>query len=181
MSELVLPESFETFDPLVWSEHLGEKVNIVEGDLVLDPDGFLTVSKCVEPYNLLVQGNQAIPICPPSDFRGRAYRFMRSDCVTLCAAWMDMANGSNLIGRISSLTARRYQNLNRFGYEDVVLEFGFTPAEDISHGSLLFYGSMGHIGVCIDGDKILHHPNGKFSCIDSLDESKVLKVYRYAG
>ncbi len=163
-----------------WEANVGQRADIVAGEVVLSPDGFLTVSKTVSPYALLIQDKQVIPVCPPHEYRGRAYRFMRADCVSLVAEWMDRNKGTSLIERVRQLAGRRYQELNRFGYEDVVREFGFVEASSAAHGDLIFYDRMGHIGVCIEGTKILHHPNGKFSCLDSFDQSKALKVYRHA-
>lgn len=167
-------------EPTNWKTSIGQRADIVAGEAVLSADGFLTVSKTVAPYTLLIQERQVIPVCPPDEYRGRAYRFMRADCASLVVEWMDRNYGTNMVEQLRQLVGRRYQELNRFGYEDVVREFGFVEAGQPMHGDLIFYERMGHIGVCLDGSKILHHPNGKFSCIDAFDQSKALKVYRYA-
>lgn len=173
-----------------WNDYIGEKANIVEGNLVVDPQGFLTVSYSIAPYNLLIENNVATPLCPKTDFRGRAYRFMRSDCVTLVAEWYDTAIGTDFLTRLKTLFGRTYQQLNFSGYTEILESFGFV--EQTTRNSetnfliyqpqdLVFYEYTNHIGVCLDTTAILHHPNGKFSCIDQIIPEKVLKVYRYGN
>jgi hypothetical protein len=163
-----------------WADYIGQKADVVDGDLVLSEDGFLTISKSIAPYVLLVTDGPAIPICPPEEYRGRPYRFMRADCAKLAAEWTDRNYGTDLLSRLNEITFRNYQDLWRLGYEHVVQELGFTEAPSVAHGDVVFYEYMHHIGVCIDGVKLLHHIQNKFSSLDVLDPAKILKVYRYA-
>jgi hypothetical protein len=180
----LLPQDALRLPEINWEEHLGQKANLVEGVPTLDPQGFLTISKNIAPYNLLIQGGAPpIPICPKNDFRGRNYRFMRADCVTLVAEWYDKNINTNILVNLKGLFGRTYQNLNFNGYEHIVENFGFVQKQTsvTEHGDLVFYENPRHIGVCLNSSSILHHLPNKYSCVDTLNQQKILKVYRYAN
>lgn len=168
-------------DAAYWLNHLGAKVDIREGELILSEDGFLTVGESPLPYSLYINQptNEALPIVPRSDWRGRVYRFRRQDCVTLSAEWYDHTYGTSITPYLAGVGLNLYRDLGQTGFSQHIIAVGFTKVDDSpKHADVLVYGGHGHIGICQNGTHILHHLPNKLSCVDPLDESKVMEVYR---
>ena len=168
----------------VFWENLGAKADIVQGDLVVTSDGFLTITDSPVMYSLYVDraNGTYTPIVPKDEWRGRLYRSRRKDCVTLAAEWYDKTYGTNTIQSVKSIGINKYRELGTSGFVANIESVGFSKVDDApQHADVLVYINNAHIGVCLEGDKILHHLPNKYSCIDSLDAGQVIGVYRYGN
>lgn len=166
-----------------WLSNLGSKVDICYGDLVISSNGFLTVSTSLDQYALYLDRSSctATPVIPKNDYRGRVYKLRMRDCVTLTAEWLDRNTGLKAADFVKNITRAQYINLHQSGYLHLLSSLGFVSADTSPmHGDIVVYEKQIHIGICIDGDKILHHLPGKYSSIDPLEQSKILGVYRRA-
>lgn len=166
-----------------WSSNIGSKVDICEGDLVPSENGFLTVSTSLDQYSLYVDrlSETAVPVIPKSDYRGRVYKLRRSDCVTLAAEWLERNTEIKAAEFVKKISRTQYITLHDSGYLHLLSTLGFSAVDATPvHGDIIVYEKQIHIGICIDGDKILHHLPGKYSSIDRFDQSKILGVYRRA-
>jgi cell wall-associated NlpC family hydrolase len=167
--------------PAEWLNHLGEKADIVQGELVLSPDGFLTVSTSPGMYVLLVDTwrDVAVPIIPRSEFRGRQYRYRVNDCAKLYAEWSDAVRGTDLVQKVASMSRREYVERTQQSLEDWLLANGFTKVEEPAFGDLILMGAFNHVAAYLGDEKVLHHLEKKLSSIDTLDRSAIVGVYRY--
>lgn len=166
-----------------WVDHIGQRADIVNGELVLAEDGFLEITDKLKLYSLYLDrsARSAALLIPKEDWRGREYRFRVQDCVVLTCLWMDDYCGSDTLSHARRVTRAEYIELNKNGYDHILEQAGYVLQDrDPIHGDLLVYENHVHIGVCIDGDKILHHMPDKLSCIDVLDPALILKVFRHA-
>jgi hypothetical protein len=166
-----------------WVAHIGQKADIVNGEVVLAENGFLEVTENPKSFSVYVDRSSgtAVLIVPKEDWRGRKYRFRVQDCVVLTCLWMDDYCGSDTLSHARQVTRAEYIHLNENGYDHILEKAGYVLQDRApEHGDLLVYENHVHIGVCLDGDKILHHLPLKLSCIDPLDPSLILKVFRHA-
>ena len=166
-----------------WEGRIGDKADIVAGELVPSQDGFLTVRESLAKYSVYVdrRTNSVALIIPKEDWRGREYRFRVQDCVVLTCLWMDDYCGSETLKHARSVGRAEYLKLNEDGYDHVLEAAGYVEQDRAPiHGDLLVYRDALHVGICLDGDKILHHLPLTLSCIDDLDLKQVIKVYRHA-
>ena len=165
---------------------LGCKFNIVGGDLVESEKGLLTVSenyssnviylnKLNKTFNLVV---------PQKSYIGRVYSLRKLDCVTLFAEWLDDHFGSSWGNMYAKYPTREFYRYYKDGMSLWYDDNGFTKVDTPAHGDCIVYEykpkAVSHVGICLEGTKILHHLPYKLSCIDSLDSSKIIGVYRYA-
>lgn len=167
-----------------WIGRVGERADIIEGVATPSVDGFLTVKENPALNTVYVERNakKAQLICPKTEWRGRKYRFRFQDCVVLVARWMDANYNAGSLEFMRSISMAEYNRLNVEGYLDVIVQAGYVEQDrDPIHGDLLAYDHDKHIGVCIDGDKILHHPPNLFSSLDTLDRDRIVKVFRHAN
>ena len=94
---------------------------------------------------------------------------------------MDEYCGSETLKHARSVGRAEYLKLNEDGYDHVLEAAGYVEQDRAPiHGDLLVYRDALHVGICLDGDKILHHLPLTLSCIDDLDLNQVIKVYRHA-
>lgn len=167
-----------------WLEHVGEKVDIVMGEPVLSPDGFLTVSTSLGMNVLMVDKWRGLvtPVVPRTEWRGRVFQYRNSDCVRLYAEWSDATRGTALVQAvIKSMSRREYVERSQMSLMDSIPAFGFTQVDEPQYGDLLLVGGTNHVAVYLGNERILHHPEHKYSSIDVLDRSAILGVYRYGN
>lgn len=165
-----------------WLEHLGEKADIVRGECVLSPDGFLTVSTSPDMNVLLVDkwAGTVTPVVRRSEYRGRGFRYRVADCAHLYAEWSDNERGTDLMAKVNEMSRRDYVTRTPHPLEDWLLENGFTKVETPEYGDLVLLGYVNHVGAYLGDNKVLHHLQDKFSSIDTIELSELKGVYRYA-
>jgi hypothetical protein len=165
-----------------WLEHIGSKVDIVNGDLQLSDDGFLTVSTHPFLGALYVDkvSQLATPIPGRDDFRGRLFKYRTNDCATLYAEWSDHEFGTDLLAKVKSMSRKEYLERTPFNLSNWLLANGFSQVEQIERGDLLLLNYFNHVAAYLGDDKVLHHISGKYSSIDALDSSAIIGAYRYA-
>ena len=164
-------------------ERIGQRAVIVIWEFVPSDYGFLEVTDSLQSLCLHGDrnGRTGAPSIPKTDWRGREYRFRTQDCVVLTCLWMDDYCGSDTLSHARRVTRAEYIELNENGYDHILERAGYVLQDRTPiHGDLLVYDNHVHIGVCIDGDKILHHKPDKRSCIDVIDPTLILKVFRHA-
>lgn len=165
---------------------IGARFDIVAGELQEDPSGLFVVSEIYQPFSVYLnkQTKQAMIVAPESSYLGRAYKMGNRDCITLVAQWLDEHYGSSF-GNIYRTTShidfmKYYKGGMSLWYEDNLFEKVTTYVE----GDCLVYAYkpavISHVGIYLNDGKILHHLPGKLSCVDVLDESKIIGAYRYA-
>lgn len=165
-----------------WLEHLGEKVDIVEGELVLSPDGFLTVSASLNMNVLLVNKWEdcVTPVVPSTEFRGRSFKYRSKDCAHLYAEWSDRKLGTSLLPVVRSMSRRDYTERTPFHLEDWLLNNGFTKVDEPAYGDLVLLRYVNHVGAYLGDGKVLHHLKDKYSSIDTVELNELQGVYRHA-
>lgn len=164
-----------------WLDNVGKKATISNGDIVLADNGWLTVSTSPTMYSVYVDKvtNIVAPVVPKDEWRGRKYRFFFRDCVSLVAEWLDATYNIGAVAHMRTVSRGEYVRLNMGGYEHMLEPLGFQHVElPCERGDIVFYERSRHIGVCIGSGELLHHPINKYSCVDPIDETKVLGVYR---
>ena len=172
----------------IFQEHEGSRLDIVEGQYVLAPEGFLTLSRTPTNYVAYINDSDKtiIPIVPATEYRGQQYKLRKRDCVTLVGRWLDEYYGTQLL---QVYTGARNSKFTRYFFGDFAdwfIENGFAVVTTPQHGDVIFYQYsdkrvINHVGICIDGNKILHHMPNTYSSLDQLDSSRILKVLRYAN
>lgn len=162
------------------------RFDIVEGELVESPSGLFIVSKTYQPYSIYLNAHQETftVIAPEKSYIGRKYRLRISDCITLFAEWLDDNTGSAFGNIYQNLTNKEFYKYYCSGMCYWYLDNGFTEKQVYEHGDVLVYahakGIISHVGICIDGDKILHHIPNKYSCLDLIVPEKVIGVFKNA-
>ena len=170
-------------DPAYWINHVGAKVDIVAGNLVLSETGFLTVSTSPQQYALYVDTWTGLvaPICPRTDYRARRYEYRKQDCITLVAEWVDNHFGLSSLAAVKAVNRVEYRNLYMTGFVQKIIDFGFQLVTNLQVGDVVMYDGYAQCGVIVEEGKILYQVLDKFSCIDSIDSSKIQGIYRYAN
>jgi len=170
-------------DAAYWIQHVGSRVDIVAGDLVLSETGFLIVATSPAQYALYVDTWTGLvaPICPRADYRARRYEYRKQDCITIVAEWVDNHFGLNSLAAVKAVNRVEYRKFYMTGFAQKIVEFGFQPVTTVQVGDVVMYGGYAQCGVIVETGKILYQVVEKFSCIDSLDMSKVQGIYRYAN
>ncbi len=169
-----------------FQEHEGSRVDIVEGKLVLDPGGFLTLSRTPANYTAYINDKTITPIVPPSEYRAQIYKLRKRDCVTLAGRWLDEYYGTSLLGVYTGARNSKFVRYFFGDFADWFVDNGFSLVAEPQHGDVVFYrysdaNVINHIGICINGDRILHHMPNTYSSLDVLDQSRIIKVLRYGN
>jgi cell wall-associated NlpC family hydrolase len=172
----------------IFQEHEGSKVDIVEGQYVLSPEGFLTLSRTAGNYVAYINdSDQTItPIVPVTEYRAQQYKLRKRDCVTLVGRWLDENFGTQLLQVYTGARNSKFARYFFGDFADWFVDNGFTLVDVPQHGDVIFYrysdkNVINHIGICIDGNKILHHMPNTYSSLDPLDPSRIIKVLRYGN
>jgi cell wall-associated NlpC family hydrolase len=172
----------------IFQEHEGSKLDIVEGQYVVDPEGFLTLSRTPGNYVAYINDStQTIsPIVPITEYRAQEYKLRKRDCVTLTGRWLDEHYGTQLLQVYTGARNSKFTQYFFGDFADWFTDNGFELVDVPQHGDVIFYNYsdkrvINHIGICIDGTKILHHMPNMYSSLDPLDASRIRKVLRYGN
>jgi len=164
-------------------EHLGERVNIVEGEYVLNTDGSFIIT--------VYFANEAIWLTPDGDincitsqpFVGRKYQMGK--CISLVCEYIggDILSFYNSVG-LKDLMRLRDISIIKWITDDS--RFEEISLDSAMVGDCLVYNHSedakgNHMGILHSEGKILHHLPGKLSCVDTFNPDKLLGVFRYHG
>jgi uncharacterized protein YycO len=171
-----------------FANKIGTKFALVRGELVEDPKGQFDVSFNFAQYSIYLNKLTRTwnLIAPEKSYIGRSYTLKKSDCISLCAEWLDDHKNTKFFNGYSNMTNRDflmyYKSGMRLWYED----HGFTEVNIPIIGDCLVYTDsvnetmpLNHVGVYVAQDKILHHLPYRYSSIDKIDYSKIIGCYRY--
>lgn len=162
-------------------DKVGGRVTISNGDLVLDDNGFLAVSKVPVAGSIYIdnfkKSAQLIPL--KDDFRGISWNLFTNNCAICCAKWHDVNFGTQLLPEFRGLTYAQIQQVMESGYDSIFTDYGFKEVSNISVGCILVYEFSNHLAIVIKDNFILQHSARKYSSIDQLDLTKVQKILCY--
>jgi len=167
-------------------DKIGTRYTITEGDLVESVTGEFVVSETFAINTLYLNRlNKTCSLITNKDsYIGKPYKLRETDCVTLVTGWLDN-NLNTGYTKIYSNTSRK--DLLKYLSDGMATWFeinGFTKItlDKIKVHDCIVYSYddivNNHIGVCVEDNKILHHIPKKLSCIDIIDNNKILGVYR---
>jgi len=168
---------------------IGQRVDVVNGDLVVDEAGPLLVTDKVQSDCILVSRRKKTAVAITPLKIARPYKRIRNDCVALAARFMDELTGTKTYStRYRQITIREWIANLGGGAADYILELGLQEVDpstfqtnDILLGGLPEHpGLTSHTAVYLGDGKILHHRPRKLSSIDDLDTDYVQRVFRYA-
>lgn len=167
--------------------NIGNRVSIKEGQIILDPLGNLEISYQYKPYTIYLNKlTQTFNIIlPRNEYIGREYQFRKADCITLVAEWLDDNFNSSFSNLYSKMTKKDFLSFYEIGLETWFIQHNFQKVNSLMHGDIIIYAyrseTRNHAGIYLEPGKILHHMPDKLSCIDEIDESKILERFRYNG
>lgn len=168
---------------------IGQRVDVVAGDLVATADGPLLVSETITPESILVNKRTQSAMALTDLKIAQPYVRMKNDCVALAARFMDQLTGTKIYTtRYSQITIREYLANLGGGAADYILSLGLievtnSPLEpnDIILGGLPDIPAItSHMAVYLGDNKILHHRPYKLSSIDALADADIQRIFRYA-
>lgn len=168
---------------------IGQRVDVVAGDLVATANGPLLVSETITPESILVNKRTQSAMALTDLKIAQPYVRMKNDCVSLAARFMDQLTGTKIYTeRYSRVTIREYLANLGGGAADYILSLGLvevtnSPLEpnDIILGGLPGIPAItSHMAVYLGGNKILHHRPYKLSSIDALADADIQRIFRYA-
>lgn len=168
-----------------FADKIGEKYDIVNGELVSLDTGCLTVSYELKPYTIYLNKIQKTVtlVVPEKSYLARDYLLRKTDCVTLVNEWLDDKHGTKFLEAYLKTKNREFYHYYSEGMRYAYLDYGFTEVTEAVIGDVLEYayqpGIVSHVGVYLGEEKILHHLPYKLSSIDILDRIKVTGIYRY--
>ncbi len=165
-------------------EHVGKRVNIVKGLCVLHDEGDFIISEEFGPERMWIQPEGKAQCITKKPFIGRVYRLGIVDCVTLVCEYYKSDSLLKFYHKMSRQELLELQRATVMAWLDSDERFT-DVGMDYVPGDCLVYAHTermhaNHIGIAVEGNKILHHLPGKLSCVDALDMPKVLKGYRYS-
>ena len=169
---------------------LGQRVNVVLGDLVADENGPLVVSDTLLANSILVSRRKQTAVAITALKIAQPYTRMKNDCISLSARFMDELTGTkNYTTRYRQITVREYLANLGGGAADYILELGLQEVDpatlqvnDIILGGLPDIPEItSHTAIYLGNDKILHHRPYKLSSIDDLATADVQRVFRHAN
>jgi hypothetical protein len=169
---------------------LGQRVNVVLGDLVADENGPLVVSDTLLANSILVSRRKQTAVAITPLRIAQPYTRMKNDCISLSARFMDELTGTKkYTTRYRQITVREYLANLGGGAADYILELGLQEVDpatlqvnDIILGGLPDIPEItSHTAVYIGNDKILHHRPYKLSSIDDLATADIQRVFRHAN
>lgn len=172
-----------------FSNKVGKRFDIVNGDLVESPSGLFIVSETYQNNTIYLnrQANKATLIADMSIYVGRPYKLRISDCTSLWTQWLDKHKGTSYYQIYKTMPHRDFLAWMKAGMCSYFETQPFTKinVNELIEGDCLVYSFNNlidsHVGIYIDSDKILHHLPRKMSSLDILDRSKILGAYRYAN
>jgi len=165
-------------------EKLGNKFNIVNGDLVVADDGQFTVTNEFKDYSIYLNpiNKTWSIIAPKKSYIARTFNLRRSDCLTLNFEWLDDHYGTDYSSIYKNTSNRDFYRIFNEGLQDWYSTHGFTKVDTPEPGDTFIYawkpGFNSHVATYLGDNKILHHVPGKLSSIDTYNPNKVLATYR---
>lgn len=167
---------------------IGTRYNIVLGHLSEDIDGMLTVSDNFAYSNIIYvnHSNKTVSlVIAREEYVGRSYSLRKRDCISLIAEWLTNNTDKDFNKVYSKISNKDFMEYYKKGIDIWFEENGFTQVTDPIQGDCVVYAYkpavISHAGIYINQNKLLHHIPYTLSSIDSIDYSKVLKVYRYGN
>lgn len=172
-----------------YKEKLGKKFAIVNGELVEDPEGLLTVTETFTNYSIYLSKieHKASLIIPDLAYVGKTYKTRSTDCISICCKWHDNQYGTNLQKVYKDTTHEKFKKYFKQGMSLWFEDHGFLKTNTIKIGSFIVYQyapnlpANSHIAICIEPNKILQHIPWKYSSIDTIENEKVFAIYDYTG
>jgi len=172
-----------------FSDKVGTRFDIVNGDLVESPSGLFIVSETYQNNTIYLnkQSKKATLIVEMSKYIGRPYKLRVSDCTSLWTQWLDANKGSSYYQIYKAMPHREFMAWMKAGMCSYFESQPFTKvtSDNLVEGDCLVYSFNdmidSHVGIYINENKILHHLPRKMSSLDILDRSKILGAYRYAN
>lgn len=168
-------------------DKIGSRYTITEGDLVESVTGEFVVSETFAINTIYLNRlNKTCNLITNKDsYIGRPYKLRVSDCINLVTSWLDNNLNTNY-NKVYDNTSRKdllkYLNEGMDGWFEIN---GFTKVTTDSikiHDCIIYnwggHAVSSHIGVYVGDNKILHHIPNKLSCIDTIDNNKILGAYR---
>ena len=169
---------------------IGQRVNVVMGDLVVDENGPLIVSETVTQNCILVSKRKETAVAITPLKIAQPYIRMKNDCISLSARFMDELIGTKkFTTRYRQITVREYLANLGGGAADYILDLGFDEVDpsDLQVNDIILGGLpdipeiTSHTAVYLGDGKILHHRPHKLSSIDDLTTADIQRVFRYAN
>jgi hypothetical protein len=165
-------------------EHIGQRVDIVNGTYVLTDDGNFVVSDIFGSERIWLTPDERVQCITSQPFIGREYSLGKVDCVSLVCEFLD----DELSKFYQGLSMKELFKLQR---KTVIVWLkdneSFTDVgTDIQPGDCVVYDHSdqmlgNHIGIIKAEGKILHHLPHKLACIDVMEPERIMGVYRYAN
>ena len=165
-----------------YADKIDLKYSIIQGLLVEDVSGVLTVSTDFKPNTIYLNkyNKTAAIIVAEKEYIGRPYILKKSDCIKLVNEWLDDKLNTDYVKRYKETDNKQFKKYYAEGVKYAYLDNGFTEVVDQSMnvGDVLLYTSNLHVAVYVGNNRILHHLPRKLSCYDTLDSTSILGVYR---
>jgi hypothetical protein len=169
-----------------YSDKIGTRFNIVEGNLVEAENGMFPVTESFQSPSIYVNklDKKVSLISPKNSYIGRTYGLRQADCVAICFSWHDDNKGTDLMKIYKNTPNREFYNYYLEGMAPWFLTHGFQEVQTMEIGDMLVYENVpetiSHIAIYLGNNKILQHMPNKLSGVDTLDSSKVRGIYRHA-
>jgi hypothetical protein len=162
-----------------FSTKIGQRFSIVEGIIVEDTTGPFVVSENFGDYVIYLNkiNRSWNIIAPKKSYLARQYILRKSDCISLTVEWLKDTHGSKITFDYNKLSNRDFYRIYKEGLKHCFEENGFVEVTTPRYGDCLVYDFKQHSGVYLD-NKILHHLPRTYSSIDTVDNARILGIYR---
>jgi hypothetical protein len=161
-------------------DKVGQRADIVAGELVVSETGFLEITSFPRLGSVYVDSfNKSVQVIPlKDDFRGYAWDLYNYNCAMCCAHWHDRFFGTDLVFSFRGLSHQERRDVMQTGYQDLFEKFGFVETQQAQLGCIFIYEYPNHLAILVDADKntILHHPARKLSGLDVVNSEKIIKI-----
>jgi len=163
-------------------DEIGNRYNIVMGDLVQASDGTLVVSRTLGINTIYIVDSGETAYIVSTDYIGYEYKLRNTDCLTLVLYWRFMNGFKDQRSIYAGLTKKEFVIKHTEGVLNTFLTSGFTEHDSLEYGDVIVYKydgiSEAHVGIYLGDNKILHHLPGKLSSIDEIDASLIYRILR---
>lgn len=168
-----------------YKDKVGTKYTITEGRLVEDPEGEFTCSRSFSRGSIYI--NDFTVYLIPIGYLGFEYKLRQTDCVSLCADWLRDNRGFDLVEHYKKYDKDKFLEYYHNGmvsfFQDNPDQFSqISDFEQLAEGDVVVYSydgrAVSHIGIYLEGNKILHHLPRGLSCVDLIDTTKILGAFR---
>lgn len=167
--------------------HAGERVDVLDGELVFASDGRLIVSETIVPDCILLVRSKQLALALSDLQIALPYVRMDQDCAALCARWQDRVHGTNMFQKYKKLRFREYLAALDGGIVDYILAWGMqeVPVDQIQRDDVLLYrltedhAPQSHIAIYLGEGQILHQVPFMLSCTEPMDPTRLVGAFRY--